>query len=89
MRRVGQTRKRDRNEGAIIEALEAIGVTVFRISGVGCPDLLCHARGVWLPMEVKAQGGSLTTAQIAARATAPYPVVHSVAEAIALFGVQA
>lgn len=87
MRRVGQARKRDANERPIIKALEAIGVDVFQISGKGAPDLLAHRRGLWLPIEVKSATGELTTAQIAARATAPYPVVSSVAEALALFGV--
>lgn len=90
MRRVGQTRKRDALEPFVVEALQDIGVTVFRISGAGCPDLLCHARGVWLPVEVKSgKAGKLTEAQIEARQRAPYPVVRSVSEALQLFGVRA
>ena len=87
--RVGQARKRDANENVIVEALEHIGIVVMKISGEGCPDLLCYSRGSWLAVEVKMPGGSLTTAQIAARSLAPYPVVESVADALSLFGVRA
>ena len=87
--RTGQSRKRDALEPHIVDALEQIGVTVFRISGAGCPDLLCHARGVWLPVEVKSgKAGRLTPAQENARLRAAYPVVRSVADALALFGVR-
>lgn len=82
MRRVGQARKRDANEKAIVEALEAYGAVVFRISGVGCPDLLTLYRGQWLPLEVKAAKGQLTEAQVSARTTAPYPIVRSVDQAL-------
>lgn len=86
--RVGQSRKRDWQERSIISELEAIGVTVIPISGVGAPDLLCYSRGTWLAMEVKGPRGRLTSAQVAMRAKAPYPVVRSVAEALTLFGVR-
>src|SRR3990167_2789797 len=89
MRRVGQTRKRDQNEVAIVQALEAISVTVLRLSGKGCPDLLCCRQGVWLPIEVKRPRGRLTPAQRAVRLAAPFPVVESVEHALALFGVRA
>ncbi len=87
MRRVGQVRRRDVNERAIVDALRAIGVFVFRISGPGIPDLLTYSRGVWLPIEVKSGTGKLTPLQQQASVT--YPVVRSVAEALALFGVNA
>lgn len=79
--------RRDFNEAAIVGALEAIGVTVYRVSGAGVPDLLTHARGVWLPIEVKRPRGKLTKAQRDTRAITPYPVVETVAQALALFGV--
>ena len=85
MRRVGQVRKRDANEAQIVIALEFWGVNVFRISGVGVPDLLTHWRGQWLPIEVKDPKGTLTPAQIKTQQRCPFPVVHSVDEALALF----
>lgn len=87
--RVGQARKRDFGEAAIVSALESIGVTVRRVSGEGVPDLLCHSRGIWLPIEVKRPRGHLTPAQKALYQLAPYPVVERPEEALALFGVRA
>lgn len=88
--RVGQTRRRDWNERAIIGALEAVGIIVFPISSAGCPDLLlyCPQTRVWLPVEVKGPRGRLTRAQCQQRELAPYPVVRSEGEALALFGVR-
>ena len=96
--RVGQARKRDTVEAAIVSALREIGVTVLRISGAGAPDLLCHARGVWLPIEVKharprrvltdTKSRSLTPAQCLTYAVAPFPIVTSVADALSLFGIR-
>ena len=80
--------RRDYKEAEIVSALQQIGVYVMRISGPGNPDLLCHFRGQWLPMEVKGPRGRLTHAQVQTRAQAPYPVVRSVGEALAHFGVQ-
>ncbi len=97
MRRVGQARKRDGNEAAIIAALESIGVVVWRISAPGVPDLLTWSRGSWLPIEVKhdkprrslsdTHGRSLTPSQCATYALTKFPIVRSAAEALALFGV--
>lgn len=87
MRRVGQARKRDANEKAIVSALEAAGCVVLRVSGVGVPDLFVwHPRVGWQPLEVKAPKGKLTQAQMVQ--LAPFHVVRSEAEALALFGVQ-
>ena len=86
--RVGQNRKRDWNEAAIISALRAIGVTVRQISGEGVPDLLCHSRGKWLVVEVKRPRGKLTPAQRELQRVAPFPVVEDVPSALALFGVR-
>ena len=75
--RTGQARKRDAGEDAIVEALEAVGAFVFRISGSGVPDLLCGFRGKWVPLEVKSATGELTERQSwtfrQAQATAPIP----------------
>lgn len=63
MRRVGQARKRDAGEGAIVKALEAVGATVFKVSGKGVPDLFVARRGAWYALEVKSKTGTLTPAQ--------------------------
>lgn len=45
--------KRDESEGPIVQALEAVGATVQRLSAEGVPDLLVGWRGrMWL-LEVK------------------------------------
>ncbi len=97
--RVGQARRRDGIEAQIVKALREIGVTVISISCPGAPDLLTHSRGIWLPIEVKhrrprrslsdRKGRSLTPSQCALYAQAKFPIVESVAEALALFGVLA
>jgi hypothetical protein len=96
--RVGQSRKRDGNEAAIVRALRQISVDVWRISAPGLPDLITHFRGRWLPIEVKHKrarrslsdhkGRSLTPAQCATYRIAPFPVVETVQEALELFGVR-
>lgn len=53
MRRVGQVRKRDGNEPAIVKALEAIGARVQRVSAKGFCDLVVYYGGVVLLLEVK------------------------------------
>lgn len=80
--------KRDLTEPAIVAALEAHGVTVFRVSDAGIPDLLCAYRGQWVVMEVKSPGGGLTKAQKAfvsksASAGVRIPVVQTPEEALA------
>ena len=82
-----QNPRRDANEAAIVDALEAIGVVVCRISGAGLPDLLCYRRGFWVPLEVKHGRRAVTVAQAELRAIAPYPVVRTIPEALAVFGV--
>ncbi len=84
--RVGQSRKRDANEPAIIRAWEQIGVQCWAISGAGVPDVLTYRQGIWLPVEIKSPGGELTVAQAITYQRAPFPVVESVAEALKLFG---
>lgn len=82
--------KRDANEPAIVDALEAIGVTVHRLSHPGLPDLLTfHPREGIRLVEVKTEQGRLTEAQKkTACSSLPFCIVRNVAEALALFGVQ-
>ena len=59
--------RRDANEPAIVEALQAQGFTVDRISGKGIPDLLVSKAGrLWL-CEVKMPKGTFKPAQTAWR----------------------
>ena len=98
MRRVGQARKRDANEPEIVAALERIGVQVFLVSGDGIPDLNTYdarrraiwrgVRHMWLPVEVKRPRGKLTPSQASTKQRAPFPVVETVDQALALFGVR-
>lgn len=87
--RVGQSRRRDANERAIVRALRQIGVTIIWLSAPGVPDLLAWtAREGYRLIEVKRPKGKLTTAQQQTRALGvPFCVVTSVAEALALYGV--
>lgn len=84
---MGQARKRDANEAPIVQALEAIGVKVKRISEKGFADLVCwHPRcGVRL-LEVKGPKGRATTAQYVALAEGwPVITVRSIDDALRLF----
>ncbi len=85
--RVGQARRRDENEPAIVAALQAIGVLVLRLSDASLPDLLTFYRGEWLPIEVKMPGGDLTHSQAQLWALTDFPIVQSEGEALKLFGV--
>jgi len=84
-----QRAKRDWNEDQIVRALEACGIDVWRVSAPGLPDLLTHQRGKWLPIEVKGPRGRLTHLQAVLHQRAKFPIVRTVAEALALFGVTA
>lgn len=101
--RVGQQRKRDANEMEIADALKAIGVLVYRISAPGLPDLLTwdarkRSGHYWLPIEIKRHrprrslsdrhGKSLTPAQCVTYAMTKFPIVETIDEALALFGVK-
>lgn len=56
--------KRDANEAALVEQLQAAGCYVNQISSTGVPDLLCtHPNGKYFCVEVKARGGKLTDGQ--------------------------
>lgn len=84
--RVGQVRKRDANEAALVAALEAVGAIVLKISGKGCPDLLVSFRGRWTPLEVKGKRGKLTEAQEMLQARAMFPVARTPEEALREIG---
>ena len=63
MRRVGQARKRDQNEPAIVRTLKQVGALVIRISEKGAPDLLVLFRQRIYLLEVKSRLGKATLAQ--------------------------
>lgn len=58
---VNRAKRRDANEGPIVDNLRAVGATVTRLDGDGVPDLLVGFRGRTLLLEVKlplgARGG--------------------------------
>jgi hypothetical protein len=86
MRKAG---KKDLNQAAIVAALRAIGCEVLILNQEGIPDLLIYKAHIWTPVEVKRPRGHLTPLQTALRKRCWFPVVSSVAEALALFGVKA
>ena len=80
--------RRDNNEREIISALERIAV-VFPIDSPA--DLLVRFRHKWFVIEIKAEKGQLTPAQVDARtrlAASPgsIPVVRTVEEALIAIG---
>lgn len=81
--------RKDWPQAQIVRALRDIGVDVLVVNQEGVPDLLTHSRGRWLPIEIKRPRGHLTPLQAALRQRAPFPVVESVDQALALFGVRA
>lgn len=68
--------RRDANEKGIVEALEAVGARVWRISGKGLPDLLVRYRGRYEAAEVKTAKGKETVHQGA------FPIWRTVDEAL-------
>ena len=79
-RKGGEGKRRDGNEGEIIDALESVGCQVWQISGRGLPDLLVYREGRYYPMEVKTRTGRLTDAQ----QDIPWPIVRTVDDAFAV-----
>lgn len=79
----GKAMKRDSAEKAIVDALRACGAFVVRLSGEDCPDLLVRWQGRWTPLEVKTGKGKATKEQ----AQAGYPLVRTVKDALAVFGI--
>jgi Holliday junction resolvase len=83
--------RRDTNETAIVQALEAAGCTIARLSGPGVPDLLCLRQRRLTLIEVKdgAKAKSrqqLTPDQVRFHqrwAEAPLVILRSVPDAIA------
>ncbi len=74
--------RRDANEALIVEALQAAGYDVTRVSGVGAPDLLVRRLGrpgalAW-GCEVKSATGRRTAAQ----AVSGWPIVRTPEEAL-------
>lgn len=63
---MGWARRVDATQGPIVDALEAIGVSVFDASrvGTGFPDLVWGYRQVTGLLEVKVQGGKLNQKQV-------------------------
>ena len=80
--RGGARRRRDAIEPDIIAALRARGAQTWQIGGRGLPDLLCWHQGRPTVLEVKS-GATARLSAVQADAQAPWPVVRSVAEAVA------
>lgn len=80
--------KRDSAEGPIIEALEANGWLVERVSSADFPDIVCLRRGEVRPAEVKSEnGGRMRPGQVELHqrweaAGHPIPVFTSIEEAV-------
>ena len=81
--------RRDDIEAEIVGALRRVGISVFRVSALGLPDLLTFStkRG-WLPIEVKARGETLTAAQREVWNLTRFPIVSSIEDALKLWGIR-
>ena len=82
--RVGQSRRRDKNEGEIRQALEQAGCETWAISGKGAPDLLARRGGRYFAMEVKGAKGKRTKAQEASQ----HPIVKTPEEALKVISIE-
>ncbi|CAB4192239.1 hypothetical protein UFOVP1236_19 [uncultured Caudovirales phage] len=85
--RVGQTRRRDTAEAAIVKALRAAGAVVIQISGKGAPDLFVCLGGQMWGAEVKSGTGTLTPAQVDSGAGRLWPIWRTPADALRTIGV--
>jgi len=77
--------KRDANEVAIVDVLEKRGYCVTRVSGKGVPDLVVGKGAFMTWVEVKAEKGTYTPAQIVWRSRwrGPSPItLRSVSDAL-------
>jgi hypothetical protein len=88
--RVGQSRKRDKIEPEVRQALHDIGLFTFPISAPKVGDILVYdpwanKHASWTPLEIKSGNGKLTKQQQEREAVAPCPLVRSVEEALALY----
>lgn len=87
--RVGQSRKRDSNEPAIVDALRRCGAYVMAASIPGGPDLLVLWQGAVYLCECKTRHGRPTKAQIATDQQGwPIFVVRTVEDALRVLGVR-
>lgn len=82
----------DKNQAEIVSALRAVGCGVVDTSriGKGFPDIIvCRPGGVWL-MEIKSEKGKLNPRQEKWHAEwrGQVSVVHSVAEALKVVGIE-
>lgn len=79
-------KKRDANEPEIVEALESIGVRVWRLDRP-C-DLLTLYRGIWRPLEVKMPDSKRKDqpAQASFLQSTGTPIVHNRLEALRAVG---
>lgn len=77
---------KDANHDDIVNGLQARGYTVYSMPMPG--DVLCYSPFTerWMPAEIKTAKGRKTKNQ-AARDQQPIPIVRSLADALALFGV--
>jgi hypothetical protein len=90
MRAAGFAPQRDKNEPDIVNALEAVGASVSRISSLGIPDLLVGWRGDTFLLEVKNGKAKLNDNQVAwhnAWNGAPAIIVRTPEEALGAIGV--
>jgi len=80
--------KRDANEREIIDALTAVGCSVFQLSDKGVADLLVSRHGVNYLIEVKGRRGVLTDDQEAfvEQWEGQYDVVTTPEEALRVVG---
>jgi Holliday junction resolvase len=77
--------QRDKNEGPIVETLQARGFYVTQVSGTGVPDLLVSKDGAMWLVEVKQPNGTYKPAQVTFRErwTGPPPItLRSIEDAI-------
>ena len=76
----------DSNQAYIVRLLRDFGASVWVASncGHGAPDLLVGYAGKSYPMEVKAEGGKLTPAEVEWRKNwrGNYYIIHSIEEAV-------
>lgn len=90
--------RKDKNHADIVEGLRKRGIVVFDMPEPG--DVLCYGPisynpSIWMPMELKSDQRTrgykpeLTKAQAKRAETgAVIPIVHNLAEALALFGLK-
>lgn len=81
--------RRDANEAAIVQALEAVGASVLPLSVVGGGDLLVGFQGRNYLLEIKTSTGELTIAQTAFKASwrGDYAIVRTPDEALQALGI--